>query len=90
MNFVLAVAIGVVVGLVGWFVIKEKQPNAIWLAPVLGAAGAVIASVLATAFGKPGYGMKEVGLQIVLAIAAVGALAFVAMRRGPGAPTTTE
>lgn len=80
MNFLVAVLIGLAVGFAGWFVIRQKQANAIWLAPVLGVAGALLASALAAVLGDPGYGPKEFGLQIVLAGAAVGALVAVAMR----------
>lgn len=82
MNFLVAVVIGVVAGLAGWYVIRQKQPNAIWLGPVLGAVGALIASALATAFGTPGYGLKEFSLQVVLAAAGVGALVATTMRSG--------
>jgi len=80
-NFLIAVVIGVVAGFAGWFVIREKQAKAIWLGPVLGVVGALIASGLATAFGTPGYGLKEFALQVVLAAAGVGALVAVTMRR---------
>lgn len=82
MNFVIAVVIGVVAGAIGYFVIREKDRNAIWLAPLLGVVGAVLASILASIFGDPGYGFKEATLQVVLAVVAVGALAYFATRRG--------
>lgn len=85
MNFVAAIAIGIVIGLAGWYVVRDKQPNAIWLAPLLGVVGAEVASIIATAVSEPGYGWKEIALQIVLAAAAVGSLAVVAMRRGTAA-----
>ncbi|HET8657498.1 MAG TPA: hypothetical protein VFM55_00690 [Micromonosporaceae bacterium] len=84
MNFVFAVIIGVVVGAIGYFVTREKDRNAIWLAPLLGVVGAVLASIIATVVGDPGYGFKEATLQVVLAVVAVGALAFLATRRGAG------
>ena len=59
MNFVFAVVIGLVVGGVVGFLLRGKDASALWLAPVLAVAGAVVASVLATLFGDPGYGWKE-------------------------------
>jgi len=81
MNFVIAVLVGLVVGAIGGFVLRQKQSTALWLAPVLAIAGAVVASVLATALGDPGYGWKEATLQVVLALAGVGVVAFLAMRK---------
>ncbi|MGH3729383.1 MAG: GlsB/YeaQ/YmgE family stress response membrane protein [Micromonosporaceae bacterium] len=82
MNFLIAVLIGAVVGGIGGFVLRGKQSNAIWLAPVLSIVGALIASILATAVGDPGYGWKEATLQIVLALAGVGVVGFLASRGG--------
>jgi uncharacterized membrane protein YeaQ/YmgE (transglycosylase-associated protein family) len=81
MNFVIAVLIGLVVGGIGGFVLRGKDPSALWLAPVLAVAGAVIASVLASLFGDPGYGWKEATLQVVLALAGAGAVAVLAGRK---------
>jgi uncharacterized membrane protein YeaQ/YmgE (transglycosylase-associated protein family) len=72
MNYVFAIVIGAVIGAAGGYFLRSKQANAIWLAPVLSIVGAVLASVLATMLGDPGYGFKEVGLQIVLAAVGVG------------------
>jgi uncharacterized membrane protein YeaQ/YmgE (transglycosylase-associated protein family) len=47
---------------------------------VLAVVGALIASALAAAFGKPGYGWKEAVLQVVLAVVGVGVVAFMARR----------
>lgn len=82
MNFLIAIVIGAIVGAIGWFVLRGRRADAVWLAPVLGIVGAVIASVLATMFGDPGYGPKEATLQVVLAAAAVGGLAALTMRGG--------
>jgi uncharacterized membrane protein YeaQ/YmgE (transglycosylase-associated protein family) len=82
MNFLVAIVIGAVVGAIGWFLIRDRRADAVWLAPVLGVAGALVASVLATILGKPGYGIKEAILQVALAVAAVGGLAVLAMRGG--------
>lgn len=83
MNFVIAIVVGAVIGAVGWFFIREKQSNAIWLAPLLGIAGALLASVAAAIWGSsPTYGWREATLQVVLAIVGVGVLAFLALRGG--------
>jgi uncharacterized membrane protein YeaQ/YmgE (transglycosylase-associated protein family) len=82
-NFIAAVVIGAVIGLVGGFVLRGKQPNAIWLAPVLAVVGALIASVLAFILGDPeDYGWKEPILQVVLAAAGVGLTAWLGSRSG--------
>ncbi|MQA25263.1 MAG: GlsB/YeaQ/YmgE family stress response membrane protein [Micromonosporaceae bacterium] len=92
MNFLIAVIIGAVVGGIGGFVLRSKQPNAIWLAPALGVVGALAASALATAVGDPGYGWKEATLQVVMAVVGVGVVGFLAIRggqSGDAASTTT-
>ncbi len=83
MNFLYAVIIGAVIGGVGGYLLRGKLANAIWLAPVLAIVGAVIASGLAMMFGEdPGYGWKEPIVQVVLALAGVGVVAFLASRGG--------
>jgi uncharacterized membrane protein YeaQ/YmgE (transglycosylase-associated protein family) len=88
MNFLIAIVIGLVIGAIGGFVLRQRDSNAMWLAPVLGVIGAVAASILATMLGKPGYGLKEAGLQVVLAIIGVGVVAALVMRKS--APAATE
>lgn len=85
MNFVVAVLIGVIIGLAAWFLVPAKRPGAIWIAPVAGAVGAVVASIIATVVSAPGYGIREIVLQVALAAAAVGATMFVPTRSA--APT---
>lgn len=87
-NFLGAIGIGIVIGLIGGFVLRGKQPNAVWLAPALALAGALLASVLALIFGdRADYGWKELTLQVVLAAAGVGVVAYLASRRST--PTGT-
>ncbi|MEV4534373.1 hypothetical protein AB0J82_11140 [Asanoa sp. NPDC049518] len=87
MNFLFAVIIGVVVGVVGGFALRGRQPNAVWLAPALAVAGALIAALLALMFGDDrDYGWKEITLQIVLAIAGVAVTYFLGTRK-PSATT---
>lgn len=80
-NFVLAVVIGAVIGVIGGFVLREKHPNAMWLAPVLAVVGGILASVLALLFGDPGYGWQEPIAQIVLAAAGVGVVAYLGTKQ---------
>jgi uncharacterized membrane protein YeaQ/YmgE (transglycosylase-associated protein family) len=88
MNFVIAIVIGAVIGAIGGFVLRQRSASALWMAPVAGVVGALIASALASAFGDPGYGWKEATLQVVLALAGVGAVAVLAMRSQ--APATSD
>ena len=80
-NYVLAVVIGAVIGLIGGYVLREKHPNAMWLAPVLAVVGGVLASVLASLFGDPGYGWQEPIAQVVFAAAGVGVVAYLGTRQ---------
>lgn len=76
-NFLGAIGIGLVIGLIGAFVLRGKQPNAMWLAPVLAIGGALVASVLALIVGDTSdYGWKEPILQVVLAAGGVAATMF--------------
>jgi uncharacterized membrane protein YeaQ/YmgE (transglycosylase-associated protein family) len=87
MNFLFAVIIGVVIGLAGGFWLRAKSANAIWLAPVLAVAGALVAAILARIFGDDRqYGWKEITLQIVLAIVGVG-IAYVLANRATTSTT---
>lgn len=81
MNFVVAVLIGAALGLAAWFLVPAKRPSAIWIGPLAGAVGAVVASAVATAVSNPGYGIKEIALQVALAAAAVVATMFTPARR---------
>jgi len=80
MNFVFAIVIGLVIGGVGGFLLRGRHPAALWLAPALAVAGALIASILATLVGDPGYGWKEATLQVVLAGAGAASVAVIASR----------
>lgn len=84
-NFIGAIVIGLVIGLIGGFMLRSKQANAIWLAPVLAVGGSLIASVLALAFGdRRDYGWKEPILQVVLAGVGVAIVAYLANRKSAG------
>lgn len=86
-NFLGAIGIGIVIGLIGGFWLRGRQPSAIWLAPALAVAGTLVASVLALIFGdRADYGYKEISLQVVLAAAGVG-IAF--LRARSSTPSTT-
>jgi uncharacterized membrane protein YeaQ/YmgE (transglycosylase-associated protein family) len=86
LNFLAAVGIGVVIGLIGGFWLRSKQPNAIWLAPVLAIGGSVLASVLAVTLGDSrDYGYREPILQVVLAIVGVAVVAYLSSRSSKSA-----
>jgi hypothetical protein len=88
LNFLAAVAIGLVIGVIGGFALKGKRASAIWLAPVLALGGSLAASLLALIFGDDRqYGWKEPILQVVLAIAGVVAAYFIAAGRKAAART---
>lgn len=90
-NFLGAIGIGAVIGLIGGFVLRGKNPSAIWLAPVLAIGGALIASVLAFLVGDPeDYGWKEPVLQVVLAGVGVGVVAFLSSRNSESTPASTS
>jgi uncharacterized membrane protein YeaQ/YmgE (transglycosylase-associated protein family) len=92
-NFLGAIGIGVVIGLIGGFWLRSKQPNAIWLAPVLAIGGALLASVIALFAGDTeDYGYREPILQVALAIVGVAVVAYLSSRNSAstrGAGTTT-
>jgi len=81
LNFLAAAGIGLVVGVVGGFLLKGKAATAIWLAPLLAIVGALVASVLAYMFGdRADYGWKEASLQVVLAVVGVAITSVLAGR----------
>ena len=76
LNFVAAVGIGLVIGLIGGFMLRSKAANATMLGPVLAIVGALVATGAAYFLGEPtGYGWKEAAAQVVLAVVGVGAVA---------------
>jgi hypothetical protein len=88
LNFLAAIGIGLVIGLVGGFALKGRFASAIWLAPVLALGGSLAASVLALIFGDDRqYGWKEPILQVVLAIAGVVVAYFIGSGRKVDAST---
>jgi hypothetical protein len=81
-NFLGAVGIGLVIGVIGGFALKGRFANAIWLAPVLALAGSLAASVLALIVGDDRqYGWKEPILQVALAIVGVAVAYFIGSAR---------
>jgi uncharacterized membrane protein YeaQ/YmgE (transglycosylase-associated protein family) len=90
LNFIVAIGIGLVVGIIGGIILRSRSANAVWLAPVLAIVGAVAASVLALIFGEPTLGWREITLQCVLAVAGVAVTYFVGGRvSGKAAAPTT-
>jgi uncharacterized membrane protein YeaQ/YmgE (transglycosylase-associated protein family) len=88
-NFLGAIGIGLVIGLIGAFVLRGKQPTAMWLAPALAIGGALVASVLALIFGNDAdYGWKEPILQVVLAAGGVAATMFLGSKKSASTPST--
>jgi hypothetical protein len=89
LNFLAAVVIGLVIGLIGGFVLKGRFASAIWLVPVLALGGSLAASVLALILGDDRqYGWKEPILQVVLALAGVAAAYFIGNSRKVNTPST--
>jgi hypothetical protein len=91
LNFLAAVGIGLVIGVISGFALKGRFASAIWLVPVLALGGSLAASVLAVIFGDDRqYGWKEPILQVVLAIAGVVAAYFIGNARKVDAPTAAQ
>jgi hypothetical protein len=90
LNFVAAIGIGLVLGIVGGLVLRNRSASALWLVPALALAGTLVASLLALMFGDDSnYGWKEASLQVVLAIVGVGVAYVLAGRSGAGKAVTT-
>lgn len=88
-NWIFAIIIGVVIGVIGGFVLRSRSQQALWLSPVLAIVGALIAAALGAAFGHAGYGYKKAGLEVVLALVGVGVAAVMSRRSGVGAGSST-
>jgi len=83
MSFVIATAIGLLVGGLGAYALLPRWRAALWLTPALSVAGALAGAAVATAAGQPGYGVNEFMLQVVLALAGVGLVTLAAMKLRP-------
>jgi uncharacterized membrane protein YeaQ/YmgE (transglycosylase-associated protein family) len=91
LNFVAAIGIGLVIGVVGGFTLRSKSASAMWMAPVLAIVGALVASGAAAIFGdRRDYGYKEAVLQVVLAIVGVGLTYFLSARSGSTSASTAS
>jgi uncharacterized membrane protein YeaQ/YmgE (transglycosylase-associated protein family) len=83
LNFVAAIGIGLIIGVLGGFALRSKSASAMWMAPVLSLVGALVASGIAAIFGdRRDYGYKEAILQVVLSIVGVGLAYFLTARSG--------
>jgi uncharacterized membrane protein YeaQ/YmgE (transglycosylase-associated protein family) len=86
LNFVAAIGIGLIIGVLGGFTLRSKSASAMWMAPVLALVGALVASGLAAVLGdRRDYGYKEAALQVVLAIVGVGLTYFLTARSSTSA-----
>jgi hypothetical protein len=91
LNFLAAVGLGLVIGMVGGFALRGRFASALWLAPVLALGGSLVASVLALIFGDDRqYGWKEAILQVVLAVAGVVVAYFIGTGRKVDAQTAAS
>jgi uncharacterized membrane protein YeaQ/YmgE (transglycosylase-associated protein family) len=91
LNFLAAVGIGLVVGVIGAVALRRRRANAVWLALVLAVVGSLVASVIALLVGDDRqYGWKEPILQVVLAVAGVALAYFVRSDRGADAATASR
>ena len=91
LNFVAAIGIGLVIGVLGGFTLRSKSPSAMWMAPVFALVGALVASGLALIFGDDRqYGWKEPILQVVLAVLGVGLAYFLTARSSSSASASTS
>jgi uncharacterized membrane protein YeaQ/YmgE (transglycosylase-associated protein family) len=84
MSLVTAVVTGLVVGVLGWFLMPDDRPRVVWWAVVVGVVAAVIGTVVARAVGvarSSGVNWLEVTFQLSFAAAGVAGLARVTRRR---------
>jgi uncharacterized membrane protein YeaQ/YmgE (transglycosylase-associated protein family) len=90
LNFVAAIGIGLIIGVLGGFTLRSKSASAMWMAPVLSLVGALVASGIAAVFGdRRDYGYKEAILQVVLSIVGVGLAYFLTARGGSNAAASS-
>ena len=89
LNFVAAIGIGLIIGVLGGFTLRSKSASAMWMAPVLALVGALVASGLAAVLGdRRDYGYKEAILQVVLAVVGVGLTYFLTARSSASTGST--
>jgi len=88
LNWVAAIAVGIVVGAIGAIILGRQSTRARWLAFTLSVVGALVGGAFGAAFGHHGYGWKRAFLQIVLAVVGVG-LAAVLDRRSSASTSNT-
>ncbi|MFI5496871.1 GlsB/YeaQ/YmgE family stress response membrane protein [Actinoplanes sp. NPDC051859] len=86
LSLVTAVTVGLVTGLTGRVVAPRSRPAPWWLPVAAGIAAAMLATVVArtTNSAPGGPGLVEIGLQLLLATAAVTAVGVTADRTPAG------
>jgi uncharacterized membrane protein YeaQ/YmgE (transglycosylase-associated protein family) len=80
MSLVTAVVTGLVVGVLGWFLMPDDRTRVVWRAVVVGVVAAVIGTVVARAVGvarSSGVNWLELTFQLSFAAAGVAGLARV-------------
>jgi uncharacterized membrane protein YeaQ/YmgE (transglycosylase-associated protein family) len=88
LNWVAAIVIGVVIGVIGALILGRQSTRARWLAFTLSVVGALVGGIFGAAFGHHGYGWKRAVLQIVLAIVGVVAAAMLDRRSSDSTSNT--
>jgi uncharacterized membrane protein YeaQ/YmgE (transglycosylase-associated protein family) len=87
MSLVLAVVIGLVVGVLGWFLMPDGRTRVVWPAILVGVVAAVIGTVVARAVGvaqSSGVNWLELTFQLSFAASGVAGLTWVRGRRSRG------
>jgi uncharacterized membrane protein YeaQ/YmgE (transglycosylase-associated protein family) len=83
MSLVTAAVTGLVVGVLGWFLMPDNRTRVAWWAVVVGVVAALIGTVVARALGvarSPGVNWLELTFQLSFAAAGVAGLARVTRR----------
>lgn len=73
-----AIIIGTILGVLARIILPGKQNIKVWLTIVVGIVAALIGTFIAAQFGwdeTPGFNWLEHGIQLVLALVGIGAVA---------------
>jgi uncharacterized membrane protein YeaQ/YmgE (transglycosylase-associated protein family) len=87
MSLVMAAVTGLVVGVLGWFLMPDGRTRVVWPAILVGVVAAVIGTAVARAVGvaqSSGVNWLELTFQLSFAASGVAGLAWATARRSSG------